>query len=79
MYFCYLDESGVQENAGTRYFVLTGLAIPGEQWKSLEQQTTQCKRRFDLEDTEIHAAWMARRYIEQEQVPDFEKLPGDLR
>ena len=74
MYICYLDESGVQENTGTPYFVLSGLAIPAEQWKDMERQITACKRNRGLEDDEIHAAWVARRYVEQEQIADFNTL-----
>ncbi|MCI0637723.1 MAG: DUF3800 domain-containing protein [Gemmataceae bacterium] len=79
MYMCYLDESGVQENTGTRYFVLSGLAIPAEQWKPCEQQLLQCKKPYDLEDVEVHAAWMARRYVEQEQIPNFAGLTRQER
>ena len=60
MYMCYLDESGVQENTGTSHFVLVGLAVVAEQWKSLEQQITQCKQKYDLAEAEIHTAWLAR-------------------
>ena len=79
MYICYLDESGVQENTGTPYFVLSGLAIPAEQWKDLERQITACKRNRGLEDAEIHAAWVARRYVEQEQIADFDTLGWPAR
>jgi hypothetical protein len=79
MYMCYLDESGVQENTGTSHFVLLGLAVVAEQWKAIENQITQCKRNYGLADAEIHSAWVARRYIEEEQVPDFERLSWDDR
>lgn len=75
MYMCYLDESGVQENAGTSHFVLLGLAVVAEDWKTLENQITQCKQRYGLADAEIHAAWVARRYVEQERIPNFDHLP----
>lgn len=71
---CYLDESGVQENTGTSHFVLVGLAILAEHWKQYETQIAQRKKYYGLENSEIHTAWMARRYVEQEQIPDFEKL-----
>ncbi len=76
---CYLDESGVQENTGTSHFVLVGLAILAEHWKQYEIQIAQRKRHFGLEDREIHTAWMARRYVEQEQVPGFVGLSWDER
>jgi hypothetical protein len=78
-YMCYLDESGVQENTGTSHFVLVGLAILAEHWKQYETQIAQRKIHYGLENSEIHAAWMARRYIEQEHIRDFDKLQWDER
>jgi hypothetical protein len=74
MYLNYVDESGVPENASTTHFVLIGLAIRDTDWKSFERQVAECKRPYGLLDTEVHAAWMARRYLEQERIPDFDKL-----
>lgn len=80
MFACYLDESGVPENAGTRYFVLVGLAIDARRWKAIETEINSIKRGFGLEDNEIHTAWMARRYTEQERILNFEQLsPADRR
>ncbi|MFO0866731.1 MAG: DUF3800 domain-containing protein [Gemmataceae bacterium] len=79
MYICYLDESGVQENANTSHFILLGMAIVAEEWKTLEAQTTVIKDRYGLRDAEIHAAWMARRFIEQEAIPDFATYDRDTR
>ena len=78
-YMCYLDESGVQENTGTSHFVLVGLAILAEHWKQYENQIAQKKTYYGLENSEIHTAWMARRYVEQEQIPNFEKLSWSER
>lgn len=75
MYILYLDESGVQEiGAGTSHFVLLGLAIRADQWKTLDSNLERIKARFDLAGVEIHTGWMARRYTEQESIPGFEKL-----
>lgn len=79
MYMCYLDESGVQENTGTGHFVLTGLAIPAEQWKLRENEIVNCKVIWGLRDHEIHSAWMARRYIEQERIPEFSRMNWEDR
>jgi hypothetical protein len=79
MYMCYLDESGVQEHTGTSHFVLLGLAVMAEEWKTLERQITQLKDRYGVADAEIHAAWVARRYVEQERIPNFETLAGPDR
>ncbi|RLS57783.1 MAG: DUF3800 domain-containing protein [Planctomycetota bacterium] len=80
MYLCYLDESGVPEQAQTSHFVFAGLAIPSHQWKAIDQRVVQIKRQFGLMDVELHAAWMARSYSEQGQVPNFDSLaPADRR
>jgi len=80
MYFCYLDESGVSElGAGTHHFVLLGLSIPGATWKTKDTEITALKRRYGLEREEIHSGWIARRYMEQERIPDFETMGSDAR
>lgn len=80
MYICYLDESGtVEPGANSDHFVLLGLAIPAETWKEKDQQVLEIKRRYGLEDFEIHTAWMARDYPEQARVPDFDRLEWSTR
>jgi len=72
----YLDESGTPELAGnTSHFVLVALVIPGDTWKSKDQDISAIKRQFGLEEhAEIHAAWLNRRYADQEQVRNFAAL-----
>ena len=79
MYLCYLDESGTPELNGTSHFVLVGLAIVATDWKSFESQIHAVVSPFGLADEEIHTAWMARRYVEQEQIPNFTTLSPDDR
>jgi hypothetical protein len=80
MRFCYLDESGVPElNGGTSHFVLLGMSVIGESWKSKDTEITNIKRRYGLEQEEIHSGWIARRYVEQEKIKDFESLSSDER
>lgn len=75
VYFCYIDESGTPEMSGnTSHFVLAGLAIPILKWKYCENGITQIKDKYGLKDAEIHTAWIARKYIEQSKITDFEKL-----
>lgn len=75
MRFCYLDESGTPELAAPgSHFVFLGLVIPGETWKAKDQQVAVIKRRYGLEGAEVHTAWLARRYLEQEKVTGFETL-----
>lgn len=75
MRICYLDESGTPELSGsTSHFVLLGLSIQGETWKEKDQQITRIKQRFGIGSAEIHAGWLARRYVEQEKIRGFETL-----
>lgn len=75
MYILYLDESGVPEiGAGTSHFVLLGVAVRMDQWKTLDANIEREKGAYDLANVELHAGWMARRYSEQESIPNFESL-----
>lgn len=75
MYILYVDESGSPElSSNTNHFVLVGVAIPIKFWANQSTQISNLKLRHDLEGVEIHAAWMARRYIEQEKITDFGAL-----
>lgn len=75
MYICYLDESGVpQKNAGTTsHFVLLGLAIPAATWRQKDREIAGILDTCNLYG-EMHTAWMARMYPEQERIPRFELL-----
>lgn len=81
MHILYVDESGVEQiGVPPPHFVLLGLAIPAADWKSLDTSLGNLKATYQLRDQEIHAAWMHRRYSEQESIPGYEKLdPADLR
>jgi hypothetical protein len=75
VYFCYIDESGTPEMSGnTSHFVLAGLAIPISKWKYCENGISQIKKKYGLETAEIHTAWIARKYLEQSRIDDFDKL-----
>tara|TARA_R110002033_G_scaffold145280_1_gene183031 strand:- start:2178 stop:3110 length:933 start_codon:yes stop_codon:yes gene_type:complete len=80
VYFCYIDESGTPEMTGnTSHFVLAGLAIPISKWKYCENGISQIKNKYCLNDAEIHTAWIARKYLEQSRIVDFEKLNHSQR
>lgn len=80
MHILYMDESGVEDLAGgTSHFILLGLAIPAANWKALDQALSDVKAKYGLRDTEIHSAWMHRRYSEQESIPDFATLDYTAR
>src|SRR4051812_13508147 len=80
MYICYLDESGVpQKNPGTTaYFVLLGLGIPAATWRDKDAEIAEILNARNFYG-EIHTAWMARMYPEQERIPDFANLDPDAR
>lgn len=77
---CYFDESGVPElGANTTHYVLVGVAIAVENWEAKDTALDTLKRPFGLAAAEVHAGWMARRYLEQEHIADFENLSRDER
>lgn len=74
MYICYLDESGTTEPGdSSNHFVLVGLAIMAAAWKNKDTQVDSIKKRYGLELSEVHTAWMMREYPEQLVIPEFEK------
>jgi len=80
IYFCYIDESGTPEIPGnTSHYVLSGLSIPINRWKFCENKISQLKKKYNLENCEIHTAWLARKYLEQSRIPDFDLLSHDQR
>lgn len=80
MYICYLDESGtVDAGDSSNHFVLVGLAILAEAWKNKDEQVDAIKARYDLQQAEIHTAWMLREFPEQKFIPDFEKYDRATR
>jgi hypothetical protein len=75
MTLCYLDESGTSSIPGnTSHFILAGLSIPANYWKSCDGDINGLKKKWDLQDAEIHTAWMLRPYSEQHKIRDFQKL-----
>ncbi len=75
MFLCYIDESGTPEQTGnTSHYVLCGLAIPIQKWQSFEKDIMQIKSKYKLDNEEIHTAWIARHYLEQTKIANFEKL-----
>lgn len=74
-YFCYIDESGTPELPGTStHFVLVGVAIPIDKWGLADSSVSGVLQKFGLENSEVHTAWLLRRYPEQEKISGFEKL-----
>lgn len=75
MYLCYVDESGTPEIPGnSSHYVLAGVAIPIWHWKTCESDIINIKKKYALEDSEVHTGWLIRKYIEQSKIVDFEKL-----
>lgn len=75
MMICYVDESGVPEIPGnTSHYVLCGLSIPVENWRSCDAAIESFKQRYGLVDQEVHVAWMMRPYREQDAIANFAQL-----
>lgn len=75
MYLCYVDESGTSNVPGnTSHFVLVGLSIPIWFWKECDDEVSKIKKRYALDQAEVHTAWILRSYLEQKRVPNFDSL-----
>ena len=80
MRLCYIDESGTPDVPGnTSHYVLAGISVPDQYWKSHHRQLEGIKARYDLADAEIHVAWMMRPYVEQMAIPGFDAMTHDQR
>ena len=75
MYLCYIDESGTSDIPGnTSHFILAGLSIPIWHWKECDREIETIKRKYLLDNSEVHVAWILRPYSEQSRISDFDKL-----
>lgn len=80
MHLCYIDESGTPDIPGnTSHYVLAGLSVPDEYWKSHHMQVEAVKAKYGLEQAEIHVAWMMRPYVEQQSIPEFASMTYEER
>ncbi len=80
MLICYIDESGTPEIPGnTSHFVLAGLAIPVDKWKKCDQEISKVKWNYNLQNAELHAGWIVRKYSEESKIPNFESLDYSAR
>ena len=81
MYIIYVDESGIPELIpDSQHFVIAAVSIPLTSWKNYDTQLRNLLSRHRLIDVELHTAWMARKYPEQERIPNFDTLSdGDRR
>jgi hypothetical protein len=80
MIFCYIDESGTPDIPGnTSRYVLAGLAMPIWKWKNCEIEIQKLKRKFSLDNAEIHTGWLLWPYLEQSKIADFERLDYAVR
>lgn len=80
VYLCYIDESGTPQIPGnTSHFILCGVSLPIKYWKSCNKKIDSIKKKYRLQDCEIHTGWIMRSYIEQSKIPNFEMLSDDDR
>jgi hypothetical protein len=80
MYLCYIDESGTSDIPGnTSHYVLAGLSVPANWWRNCDKDINDLKTKWDLQNVEIHTAWMLRPYIEQRKIPNFSTLDHSQR
>jgi hypothetical protein len=70
-----MDESGTSSIPGNAsHFILAGLSILIGFWPVSDQEIEQIKTKYGLENKEIHVAWILRKYLEQVNIPNFERL-----
>ena len=75
MYLCYIDEFGTSDIPGnTSHFILAGLSVPIWYWKDCDREIETIKKKYVLENSEIHIAWLLRPYLEQTQIANFSSL-----
>ncbi|MBN2005391.1 MAG: DUF3800 domain-containing protein [Anaerolineae bacterium] len=80
MYLCYTDESGTPDIPGnTSHFILAGLSVPIWHWRDCDRGIETIKKRYNLNGSEIHIAWLLRPYLEQNRIPDFASLTYQQR
>ena len=81
MYLCYLDESGSTGTSPpeTSHFVLAALSIPIWNWRAADREIADCLAPYDLENAEIHTAWMLRHSSEKTAIPGFRELDRTLQ
>jgi len=80
MYLCYMDESGTSALPGTTsHFILVGLSVPIWHWRDCDREISAIKRKYDIGDAEIHTAWIARKYLEQNKIKNFKSLSYSQR
>lgn len=53
---------------------MTGLSIPISYWKKCENGISRIKLKYNLQDSEIHTAWIVRKYIEQSKIVGFDSM-----
>lgn len=75
MHLLYIDESGTSDIPGnTSHFVVAGVSIPIEYWKVFDQEIATIKKRYDLQDTEMHVGWLMRKYLDQDRIAGFASM-----
>jgi len=80
MFLCYIDESGTSGIPGnTSHFILAGISVPIWHWKDCDRGISAIKKKYALEDSEIHTAWILRKYHEQSVVNNFDTLSHTRR
>jgi hypothetical protein len=80
VHIIYVDESGTPTiSAEAPHFVVVGLSIPLQKWKEHDQQLREILTEHRLGSAEVHTAWMARRYREQERIDGFAALSEKAR
>lgn len=80
MHILYVDESGNPDDEPTSsHFVIAGLSLPLHTWKDRDADLRRLFTEHRLAGAEVHSAWMARRYPEQQRIDGFHTLSESSR
>ena len=75
MQLLYVDESGNSHiDPSNTHFVLAGITMDAAYWKQHNEQIENIKQSYDLDEQEIHTAWLLKTYGFQEKIPNFSSL-----
>jgi hypothetical protein len=81
MYAIYVDESGNPDlkDRTSKHYVVAGVSVPLKTWKAKDKEIRDSLARNRLDGVELHTAWMARTYPEQQRIPNFPTLNDEER
>ncbi|MCJ7482108.1 MAG: DUF3800 domain-containing protein [Thermodesulfovibrionales bacterium] len=81
MYAIYVDESGNPDikDYTSKHYIVAGVSTPLKSWKAKDKAIRDSLTKNRLDGIELHTAWMARIFPEQQRIPNFIALNDEDR